>query len=291
MIEAFHSNWTTPFFQGTKGENYYIEDFEILTTILSALKWRENNGDIKMITDERGAEYYKSLGIESLWNLGVEVSLDNCIPKDIDPETFWAAGKIFSLKRQKAPCAMIDTDFIIWKPVDAILIDSKVSIIHKEKISEEVYPDRQYFKMKNNYKFDKDWDWKVKPCNTAFTYIADEAFKNYYIDSAIDFMRNTNSGDDRLKNMVFAEQRLISMCAKKMGIIIDELIDAGDIFKQKQSYFTHIWGFKRVMKEDFIQKSDFCIRSIKRIVKDFPEYEGVIANMKQLAYFYKQYKG
>ena len=48
-----------------KSENYYIEDFEILATILSALKWRENNGDIKMVTDERGAEYYKNLGIES----------------------------------------------------------------------------------------------------------------------------------------------------------------------------------------------------------------------------------
>ena len=74
--------------------------------------------------------------------------------------------------------------------------------------------------MKNNYKFDREWDWKAKPCNTAFTYIADEDFKKYYVDSAIDFMRNTISGEDTLKNMVFAEQRLISMCAKKMGITI-----------------------------------------------------------------------
>ena len=46
-----------------------------------------------------------------------------------------------------------------------------------------------------------------------------------------------------------------------------------------------------MMKEDFVQRSDFCIRSIKRIVEDFPEYEEVIANIRQLAYFYKQYKG
>ncbi|HEY5524453.1 MAG TPA: DUF6734 family protein [Clostridium sp.] len=291
MMEAFHSNWTVPSFEGSRGEHYYIEDFEILTTILSALKWRENNGDIKMVTDERGAEYYKNLGIESIWNLGIDVSLDNGIDKDIDPKIFWAAGKIYSLKRQKTPCAMIDTDFIVWKPVEEILVDSKICIIHKENISEEIYPDKEYFNMKNNYKFDNEWDWLEKPCNTAFTYIADEEFRKYYVDSAIDFMKSTISGDDRLKNMVFAEQRLISMCAKKMGITIDELTDLDALFKNEQTYFTHIWGFKREMKKDFLQRSEFCIRCIKRIIEDFPEYEEVIASMKQLAYFYKQYKG
>ena len=41
MIKAFHSNWTTPFFKMNPNKEYYIEDFEILTTIISALKWRE----------------------------------------------------------------------------------------------------------------------------------------------------------------------------------------------------------------------------------------------------------
>ena len=63
MIEGFHSNWTAPFFKRNKNSNYYIEDFEILTTILSALKWRQHNGSIKMITDTIGAEYYKNIGI------------------------------------------------------------------------------------------------------------------------------------------------------------------------------------------------------------------------------------
>lgn len=290
MMEAFHSNWTTPFFEGNRDEQYYIEDFEILTTILSALKWRENNGDIKMVTDEKGAEYYKNLGIESIWNLGIDVSLDNCIHKDIDPKLFWAAGKIYSLKMQKTPCAMIDTDFIVWKPVGQILVDSKVCIIHKENISEEIYPDKEYFNMKNKYKFDHEWDWTEEPCNTAFTYIADEEFKKYYVDSSIDFMKNTLSREDKLKNMVFAEQRLISMCAKKMDITIDELTDLDSLFKNEQTYFTHVWGFKREMKKNFAQRSEFSIRCIKRIIEDFPQYEEVIANIKQLAYFYKQCK-
>ena len=50
MIQGFHSNWTKPFFTLNQNKEYFIEDFEILTTILSALKWREFNGSIKMIS-------------------------------------------------------------------------------------------------------------------------------------------------------------------------------------------------------------------------------------------------
>ena len=60
MIEAFHSNWTAPFLRANPNKNYYIDDFEILTTIISALKWRENNGSIKMITDDIAADYSNS---------------------------------------------------------------------------------------------------------------------------------------------------------------------------------------------------------------------------------------
>ena len=83
MIEAFHSNWTAPFLRANPNKNYYIDDFEILTTIISALKWRENNGSIKMITDDIAADYYKKLGIDTIWDLGIDVSL-NKINNDID---------------------------------------------------------------------------------------------------------------------------------------------------------------------------------------------------------------
>ena len=85
MIEAFHSNWTAPFLRANPNKNYYIDDFEILTTIISALKWRENNGSIKMITDDIAADYYKKLGIDTIWDLGIDVSL-NKINNDIDSD-------------------------------------------------------------------------------------------------------------------------------------------------------------------------------------------------------------
>ena len=60
-MNAIHSTWSKPRIYSTG--SFFIEDFDILTTILSALKWREKNGMIKMVTDSAGFEFYKSCGI------------------------------------------------------------------------------------------------------------------------------------------------------------------------------------------------------------------------------------
>lgn len=50
-MQAFHSNWTRPFFIRNPHIEYRIEPFELLTTALSALEWRRENGSIRMICD------------------------------------------------------------------------------------------------------------------------------------------------------------------------------------------------------------------------------------------------
>ena len=127
MVKGFHSNWTRPFFTLNKDKEYFIEDFEILTTILSALKWREFNGSIKMITDIQGAEYYKKLGIEDIWDLGIDTVLEN-IPQSINPNVFWAAGKIYAMNYEKTPFAMIDTDFIVWSSVETLFKNKELCV-------------------------------------------------------------------------------------------------------------------------------------------------------------------
>lgn len=44
LMQAFHSNWTRPFFIRNPHMEYRIEPFELLTTALSALEWRRENG-------------------------------------------------------------------------------------------------------------------------------------------------------------------------------------------------------------------------------------------------------
>ncbi|WP_297994907.1 DUF6734 family protein [uncultured Clostridium sp.] len=289
MIEAFHSNWTRPFLNSNPHKEYYIDDFEILTTIISALKWREKNGNIKMITDEVGASYYKSIGLDIIWNLGIDIALDDISDK-VNSNIFWAAGKLYALKEQKSPCVMIDTDFIVWESIEDILINSEVSVIHKENIIEAVYPNKEYFRFKNGYSLDENFDWTVLPSNTAFAYISNDNFKDYYVKSAIDFMNNLDCNDDKITNMVFAEQRLISMCAKRKNIEINEIMSLDNLFSNNQNLFTHTWGHKREMRNDFNKRKDFCIRCIIRIIKDYPEYESLISNIEVLKEYYDEVK-
>lgn len=286
-MDGFHSNWTKPFFHINKGSEYFIEDFEILTTILSALKWRENNGRIKMVTDKIGADYYKKIGIEAIWDLGIEVQLDN-IDKNINSNIFWAAGKIFSLKNQTSPCAMIDTDFIVWKTLSNKLKLSEISVIHKEPIINDIYPSKEYFNMNDKYEFNENWDWGVLPSNTAFTYINNNKFKEYYTDEAIRFMNGLKYGEDRISYMVFAEQRLLSICAEYMNIKVDELITLKELENNKQDYFTHLWGYKNILRKNFEKRKSFCIKCIARILKDFPEYEDMIAKIDVLNGYYNE---
>jgi len=56
--------------------------------------------------------YVKSKSLETLWDNIYE------IPNyDINREMFWAGGKIFALREQKTPIAMIDTDMIVWSDI------------------------------------------------------------------------------------------------------------------------------------------------------------------------------
>ena len=285
-MRAFHSTWTGPFFKSQKGD-FYVEDFELLTTILSALKWQELNGDIKMITDAVGAAYYRQLGLENLWNLGIEEGLSDIDPA-IDPKVFWAAGKLYALEQEEAPCVMIDTDFIVWQNVEEILKQHSICVIHREEISENVYPRQEFLQMETTYNAFSRWDWEIKPCNTAFMYIGDETFKSLYVEEAKAFMKAAR-GNNPLIYMVFAEQRLLAMCAKEKQKDIFAFAEVEALFDERQTMFTHIWGHKRYLRTHPQERIAFCQRCMRRIQKDYPEfYKAVVLNIEALKQYHQE---
>ena len=289
LIYAFHSNWTKPYMINNKSSMYAMDDFAILTTILSALKWREKNGKIKMITDEAGAEFYESHQMTDLWDLGIDVILDNVIPQNIDAKNLWAAGKIYSLKHTKNPCAMIDTDMIIWESIYNKIKFSKLSVIHKEPLDEN-YPNKNYFSMNDTFKFHKDLNWNIEPVNTSFMYINSVLLKEYYVNSSIEFMTSIKQCNSSIKEMIFAEQRLLSMCAEKLNINVNSLYTLRELLYKNQKYFTHLWGLKSVLLKNRKARENFCLKCINRIISDFPEYEYLIANNYEFKDYYIKYK-
>lgn len=275
-MDAIHSTWSKPRLYSSGG--FFVEDFDILTTILSALKWRELNGHIKMVTDTDGYEFYNSHGMTGIWD-EITTELDD-MPQTIDPEMFWAAGKLFALSQNASPVAVIDTDFIVWERI-AFNTLGDLTVIHREELSPGTYPDPDTFSFKNDYSLDTSLDYSVRPANTAFYVIKSDILKDEYTGAAFDFMENS-AGCDRLTYMVFAEQRLLAMTAKQLGIQIGEFSDMERLFRDGARAFTHTWGMKEQMRRDPDLRRSFCLRCIRRILSDFPEYKNMLKEIKEL---------
>lgn len=279
-MRAFHTNWTKPTLHQNNNKDYLVEDFELLTTILSALEWQRHNGAIQMVTDKVGAAYYTKLGIESIWNLGIDDTLEENMPKSISPMTFWAAGKIFALAKQDTPCVMMDTDFIVWRSLEDILGKHPLEVIHEEELESSVYPSSVSFKMKDSYYY-HSWDWTKKACNTSFVVFTDRTLKEHYVKESIRFMMETE-GEDPLIYMVFAEQRLLAMCAAELGIMPYPFAKLNNLFNEKQELFTHIWGFKKQLRCHNETRCNFCKQCIARIKQDFPEQYALLYKVESL---------
>ena len=286
-MEAFHSFWSEPNRGRNNGEVRFA-DYEQLTAILSALEWQKHNGEVRMITDSEGAEYFKKNGMDVFWNR-IDVSLDG-LKGNIDPFLFWAAGKLYALKTMPAPCVMLDTDLIIWKNTDWVS-GFDVVAAHYEELYEDVYPDKSIFKLKPGYSFPKEWDFSVDAANTAYLYIKDAYFKDYYVNSAIEFFNNVEiDGLNPVTAMCFAEQRVLPMCAAAWGKSIGYLLEL-DEDAEEQETVTHIWGFKQLLDDMPEARHGFCMRLVNRIMTEFPERREDLARCTELRKYYDEYYG
>lgn len=262
-MKAFHSIWSKP-----KGE-FSPEAFEILSAVLSSLQWQKTNGEICMVCDTLVADFLYSTGLFKVWN-EIKVTLDK-IPDSINPKTYWAAGKIFALSEFPAPIVGIDTDFLVWKKLS---FNNPISVIHTEELDPSCYPDLDDFT-----DFADGFDFLEKASNTAFFYINDNEFLEFYTKKSIEFMKKYNPNENSLPHMLFAEQRLFSMCAKKLSKRINEFSSLSELFSDKNETFTHLWGYKDILRKNPELKKSFCEKTIHRINSDFPEYSPLLKNL------------
>jgi len=270
MITAIHINSTAPFAVKNKGAQYRIEDFDLLTTVLSALMWRKNNGPIRLYTDKVGYNYYASLDLLDLWDAGIDTAVLENIPETINHDIFWAAAKLFALQHEETPVAMIDTDLIVWPRILTVLENKPFAVIHREELH-GCYPPPDTLKRRKGYEFDPQWDWSELPCNMAFAWFSDSEFKKYYTDCAIDFMTDNHEyAMEMVSQMVFAEQRMVAVCAKKMNIPIYHFLD--DPFQRDNEYFSHIWGAKDIARNYPGQRKLLCTALVQKIRDIFPAW-------------------
>ena len=282
-MKAFHSFWTAPL-RGRSGA-VALTDHELLTMMLSALEWRRLNGPIRMITDSAGAAFFERAGLSGLWSEAPATDLDEMDP-GVDPQLFWAAGKLAALRSESAPCVMLDADMILWRDVAPLLGDG-VTAAHLEALDPAVYPDPgAAFSLAPGYAFPPEWDFSLPAANTAFLYMPRERLKTYYTGEAFRFMRALRGAyPDPTVTMCFAEQRLLPLCAKACGEELHTLFDGppGD----EQSFITHLWGYKRTLAASPEKRVEYCLSCVLRLLRDFPEWEDTLARNPQTAPYWE----
>ena len=280
-MKALHINSTLPF----QGAEFFIEDPIILCTILSALMWRKLNGEIKLYTDKVGYDYYKRVGLLGLYDGGIDVDTLEHLPSTIDYRIFWAGAKLFALRKERTPIAMIDNDLVVWKPIGSEFASHPVTVLHTENLDEQVYPSGYVLLTRNGYQYNPAWDWNARPCNTALACFSDPAFLEYYIGCAVDFMEgNAAPAHENVSRMVFAEQRILAMCAAEKGIAVHTLL--GDPF-ERQDLVTHIWGAKVYARNDPEQNRILCNFLLQCILRHFPDFSFGTPKLQSLLETYK----
>lgn len=283
-MRAFHVNWTRPFTARFPDAAYAIEPFELLTTMLSALSWRATGGSITLFTDTCGAAYYRACGLESLWDDGIRPLPP--IPSTVDPQVFWAAGKLYALSGMDAPCVMLDTDFIVWRDIAPLCTQTDAAVIHFEPLDPAIYPDRSALHASPPFDLGA-LDWTVPACNTALAYFGDAALKADYTLHAQAFMEHAPEACDPLIYMVFAEQRLLAMRCAARGSKLVALAALPALFSHHQTYFTHVWGYKQHLRTNQRVHDDFCRRCASRLARDYPAEAAIAAHVPLLTPYFK----
>lgn len=274
---AFHTLWTKPV--TITGKHFEMNAAEMLTMIVSALMWRKHNGSIKLYTDKAGYEFVSKNNLLELWNGGIDTHVLESNSYPIDPEVFWAAGKLMALEDAAAPCVMLDTDLVVMKPVATMLDQSAITALHSEALVIDAYLPAHLLKKPSGYAFPDYYNWEVLPANTAFLSIRDEKFKRFYLDDSKRFMfRNVEKPAEMVSQMVFAEQRLLAMCAEHSRLPVDHLVT--DPFSPANDLIIHLWGFKESLRKSETLQTIFSKQLFSKVVEelsDFPLFSNYIS--------------
>lgn len=274
-IKGIHILSTVP--SRLHGKNKYSPDcLEVASIVLSALLWREHNGSLRLYTDTSAFDFFGKNKLLSLWDDGIDLNVVESIPDNIHQGIFWAAAKIFALRDAKAPVAMIDNDLFIWKKLPDFVFEPGITVLHPEDLW-NCYVTKDRLSIPPGYSFNALWNWNIRPLNTAFAFFQDDVFKNRYVNESIKFMMN-NTGRDAhpSSQMVFAEQRILAMCANAEGIPIHYL--ASNPFDEGNALFTHIWGAKDIARQN-CQKMDSIMSAILTVIKKLSkDYYQLIKN-------------
>ncbi len=288
-------------------------DFNLLTMLLSVLKFKSFGNSTKFYADDYTVRYLDRAELLGAWDEYDCTTLGKDIKKnEIDPSVFFSMGKFFSLLHETAPVMLVDIDLVIWQDPRLLIRDKRVAFTHWESVnpSTKWYCRKRDLSVPPGYCFNQAWDFRLPAANTSTLCFSDTEIKDYYAEQAIRFMKNNpakKAGKQFYPEPYFAEQRLLPMCVKERGLMGETvpLIDTvwspvkGMFTKKDEAigwwYFfipdpgqriTHTWISKAHIAGNTGYRDYFCCKMIEEILRLCPMYENTLRKIQGMERYF-----
>ena len=211
------------------GDKVVMDDYEMLTLILSALLWKKNIGPTKLYTDNKGLEFLSNCMDMKIWDevdtQTLEEYNDNI---KINHRQFFAASKVYAISKEKVPFCSVDID-LLYRGKGNKLCKGDLSTLHLEKITKSAYPNPKKFNENENSNILSKYKWRKRTAiNCGLIYFGNQELLDRYTKEALTFIEDNPTPfdvkDTKVTIMTLAEQRLLGEVAHDMKLKVKSLV-------------------------------------------------------------------
>ena len=238
-LRGLFTHWTAPYISHNPGVPYRMEDYEVISTILSTLLWERYNGPTRMVTDSEGMRYFDDLQITGLWTYGCDASLDYAAGS-INPQIFWNADKIIAAREQPAPFALLSNRVLVWQPLFDQIMQSRVAALSETPSDiPQFYPPIEQILQGAPYVPRAGYGIPSPLYDTSLVCFIDPMTVQEFADDSYNYMcNNMGYSSDNVSQMLFADRTLFASNMQMSGAYVDTLCSTPDA----NSPFTLLWA-------------------------------------------------
>jgi len=226
-MDGVYSLWSRPRADQRPG----MTQLERLLFAVSVVKWRALNGRAFLFCDSPYARYLESFGMAELFDIVDTKSMEAVNKLDINPSTFWSLGRLAALATVAVPFVSLDCDLVVWERITNALAPGSIAFAHWESTATSAwYPPPCELRTPSGYRWGAWGKDNLNAANVSLLYFGNERARDSYVSEALRFTIG-NPAQPRLDigvapELLYAEQRLLPLIARRSGITAAPIIDA-----------------------------------------------------------------
>lgn len=272
-----------------KEDRIFSDKFELVSWVLSIIKWKELGYSVNFYTDSATLKKMKEFKINDLYD-NVNISLlDNpWNTEDIDFKPFWAMSKIIAYKHEielgENPI-ICDTDIIpmdsnidrTWNNSDTIVWSNKEQLIHTG-----VYPKLSALSLPEGYTIPSWFSGKQSPLNTGVLFFRNTKYANEYINNIMAWVKNNKNEKNNTAcvTMCNAEQRMLGEYLHYRDLGYYTIQGINESIFSKLAIHTHGYKdyWKKMLKYDPSVSLNLTLNFLLMLRKSNEEYFNILIN-------------